>query len=51
MHVAAPIRDAASRIVGVLTVAKPNRAIAPFIERSQARDPGAGAACCWAPRC
>ncbi len=35
MHVAAPIRDADGRIVGVLTVAKPNRAIAPFIERSQ----------------
>jgi two-component system sensor histidine kinase CreC len=35
MHVAAPIRDAAGAIVGVLTVAKPNRAIAPFIERSQ----------------
>lgn len=35
MHVAAPIRDGAGRIVGVLTVAKPNRIIAPFIERSQ----------------
>jgi two-component system sensor histidine kinase CreC len=35
MHVAAPIRDRAGRIVGVLTVAKPNRNIAPFIERSQ----------------
>ena len=35
MHVAAPIRDAAGRIVGALTVAKPNRVIAPFIERSQ----------------
>lgn len=35
MHVAAPIRDGAGRIVGVLTVAKPNDAIAPFIERSQ----------------
>jgi two-component system sensor histidine kinase CreC len=35
MHVGAPIRDAAGRVVGVLTVAKPNRAIAPFIERSQ----------------
>lgn len=35
MHVAAPIRDVAGRIVGVLTVAKPNRVIAPFIERSQ----------------
>jgi len=36
MHVAAPIRDADNRIIGVLTVAKPNSAIAPFIERSQA---------------
>ena len=35
MHVAAPIRDGNGRIVGVLTVAKPNQAIAPFIERSQ----------------
>ena len=39
MHVAAPIvvRDGGgSRIVGVLTVAKPNQAIAPFIAQSQA---------------
>jgi len=38
MHVAAPIIDDRAtppRIVGVLTVAKPNQAIAPFIERSQ----------------
>ncbi|GAB3346348.1 two-component system sensor histidine kinase CreC [Marilutibacter aestuarii] len=35
MHVAAPIRDADGTIVGVLTVAKPNRTIAPFIARSQ----------------
>jgi two-component system sensor histidine kinase CreC len=35
MHVAAPIRDPQGRIVGVLTVAKPNRAMAPFIARSQ----------------
>lgn len=35
MHVAAPIRDQAGAIVGVLTVAKANRAIAPFIQRSQ----------------
>lgn len=35
MHVAAPIRDAGGRIIGVLTVAKPNRAMAPFIARSQ----------------
>lgn len=35
MHVAAPIRDPAGAIIGVLTVAKPNRAIAPFLKRSQ----------------
>ena len=35
MHVAAPIRDADGGIIGVLTVAKPNRAMAPFIARSQ----------------
>lgn len=39
MHVAAPILDrsgaGAPRIVGVLTVAKPNQSIAPFIARSQ----------------
>jgi two-component system sensor histidine kinase CreC len=38
MYVAAPIVDRSGgrdRIVGVLTVAKPNQAIAPFIERSQ----------------
>src|SRR3546814_15709729 len=35
MHVAAPIRDAGGRIAGVLTVSKPNQAIAPFIERSE----------------
>jgi two-component system sensor histidine kinase CreC len=35
MHVAAPIYDDGDRIVGVLTVAKPNRAMAPFIARSQ----------------
>jgi two-component system sensor histidine kinase CreC len=36
MHVAAPLEDANGRIIGVLTVAKPNRALAPFIARSQA---------------
>jgi two-component system, OmpR family, sensor histidine kinase CreC len=36
MHVAAPIRDEAGRIVGVLTVAKPNQVMAPFIARSEA---------------
>jgi two-component system sensor histidine kinase CreC len=38
MHVAAPILDRRSgqaRIAGVLTVAKPNQSIAPFIARSQ----------------
>lgn len=35
MHVAAPIQAADGAIAGVLTVAKPNRTIAPFIERSQ----------------
>lgn len=38
MHVAAPILQRSSegeRIVGVLTVAKPNQSIAPFIARSQ----------------
>ncbi|HEY2345904.1 MAG TPA: two-component system sensor histidine kinase CreC [Xanthomonadaceae bacterium] len=34
MHVAAPIRDH-DRIIGVLTVAKPNRTLAPFIAASQ----------------
>ncbi len=34
MHVAAPIMDGA-RIIGVLTVAKPNSAVQPFVERSQ----------------
>ena len=35
MYVAAPVRDANGRIAGVLTVSKPNRAMAPFIARSQ----------------
>jgi two-component system, OmpR family, sensor histidine kinase CreC len=38
MHVAAPIvvrEGGTSRIIGVLTVAKPNQTIAPFIARSQ----------------
>src|SRR5690606_8928678 len=34
MYVAAPIHDGA-RIAGVLTVSKPNRAMAPFIARSE----------------
>ena len=35
MHVAAPIHAPDGHIAGVLTVAKPNRAMAPFIARSQ----------------
>jgi two-component system sensor histidine kinase CreC len=34
MHVAAPVRDG-SRIIGVLTVAKPNASVQGFVERSQ----------------
>lgn len=34
MHVAAPVRDG-DRIVGVVTVAKPSRTLAPIIERSE----------------
>ena len=34
MHVAAPIRDG-DRIIGVLTVAKPNATVQPFVERGQ----------------
>jgi two-component system, OmpR family, sensor histidine kinase CreC len=36
MYVAAPIRDG-QRIIGVVTVAKPNRSVQPFIERAQQR--------------
>ena len=35
MHVAAPVYADDGRLIGVLTVAKPNRAMAPFIARSQ----------------
>ncbi len=34
MHVAAPITDG-GKIIGVLTVAKPNSTVQPFVERSQ----------------
>ena len=34
MHVAAPIREG-DRVIGVLTVAKPNATVQPFIERSE----------------
>ncbi|RMH94459.1 two-component system sensor histidine kinase CreC [Lysobacter pythonis] len=43
MHVAAPVLDS-GRIIGVLTVAKPNRIVAPFIERSQKKVREAGIA-------
>jgi two-component system sensor histidine kinase CreC len=43
MHVAAPIRDAAGSLIGVLTVAKPNSTLMPFIERGQAVVLGWGA--------
>ncbi|RZT42039.1 two-component system sensor histidine kinase CreC [Cupriavidus agavae] len=36
MYVAAPVRDG-DRIIGALTVAKPNQAVAPFIARSQGK--------------
>ncbi len=35
MHVAAPVRDASGQIIGVLTVAKGNQSLQPFIDRSQ----------------
>ncbi len=34
MHVAAPIKDG-DKIIGVLTIAKPNATVQPFVERSQ----------------
>ncbi|PJK08295.1 two-component system sensor histidine kinase CreC [Lysobacteraceae bacterium NML95-0200] len=43
MHVAAPVMDG-GRIIGVLTVSKPNRIVAPFIERSQKKVMDAGIA-------
>ena len=36
MHVAAPVRDGET-IIGVVTIAKPNRSVEPFIERAQNR--------------
>ena len=36
MHVAAPIKDG-DKIIGVLTVARPNWAMQPFIERSESK--------------
>ena len=35
MYVAAPLEDDDGRIIGVLTVSKPNRTIEPFIQRSE----------------
>lgn len=35
MHVAAPIRDDAGKLIGVLSVAQPNAAFEPFIAESQ----------------
>jgi two-component system sensor histidine kinase CreC len=35
MYVAAPLKSADGRVIGVLTVAKPNQTIAPIIARSQ----------------
>lgn len=41
MHVAAPVRDG-EHIIGVLTVAKPNRLVQPYIERSEKKIRRAG---------
>jgi two-component system, OmpR family, sensor histidine kinase CreC len=37
MHVAAPVRDPDGRIIGALTVARPNLTVAPIVERSERR--------------
>jgi len=42
MYVAAPIKDG-ERIIGVVSVAKPNQSLQPYIERSQRRLGGLGA--------
>lgn len=42
MHVAAPIRDDRGQIIGSLTVAKPNRLVQPYIDRSESRISHAG---------
>lgn len=42
MHVAAPVRDPAGALIGVLTVARPNRSVAPIVARSEARIRQAG---------
>lgn len=41
MHVAAPIRKG-GRLIGVLTLAKPNQAVAPFVEQSRRKILNAG---------
>lgn len=43
MHVAAPVRAPDGRLLGVLTLAKPNRTVAPFIARAEAKIGWAGA--------
>ncbi|MFM1886300.1 MAG: hypothetical protein RL026_1457 [Pseudomonadota bacterium] len=42
MHVAAPLRDG-GRIIGVVTLAKPNRSLQPYIDRTLQRLYGLGA--------
>lgn len=37
MYVAAPIKDASDHIIGVLTVAKPNATVTPYIHKAQSR--------------
>ncbi|MFJ4193223.1 two-component system sensor histidine kinase CreC [Pseudomonas sp. NPDC089534] len=43
MHVGAPIRDG-GRIIGVVTVAKPNSSLQPYVDRTERRLLGYGAA-------
>jgi two-component system sensor histidine kinase CreC len=42
MHVAAPVRDKRGALIGVLTVSRPNRTVAPIVARSEARIRRAG---------
>ncbi len=49
MYIAAPVMDK-ERIIGVLSVGKPNLAMTPVIKRSERRILWAGGAC-WALRC
>jgi two-component system sensor histidine kinase CreC len=48
MYIAAPVMT--GRIIGVLSVGKPNLAMAPVIKRSERRILWAGGRC-WALRC